>query len=325
MQWHERIGRRLKLRDLHILLAVIQHGSMAKAAAALAISQPAVSKAIADMEHTVGLRLLDRSRNGIEATTYGKALVKYGTAIFDELKQAAQELDFLADPTVGELRIGSQESMAAGLLPAIVDRFSRQYPRVALTVAQAVFATAHYRELRERNIDLLLGRIYPPFEEDDLEFDILFNDQPVIVAGRQSRLARARRLEVSDLVGEQWILPPANSLQGASQAEIFHAAGVEMPHAPLTTLSIHLLLQLVATGRFVAMLPGSVLRFGGNNWPVKILPVTLPVQPRPVAIMRLKNRTLSPVAQIFIDCAKVVTRNVRAKSFGNPGATRCRN
>jgi DNA-binding transcriptional LysR family regulator len=313
MQWHERIGRRLKLRDLHILLAVIQHGSMAKAAAALAISQPAVSKAIADMEHTVGLRLLDRSRQGIEATRYGRALVKHGTAIFDELKQAAQELDFLADPTVGELRIGSQEVMAAGLLPAIVDRFSRQYPRIALTVTQAVFATAQYRELRERNIDLLLGRIYPPFAEDDLEFEILFDDQPVVVAGRQSRLARARRLELAELVGEQWILPPANSLPGASLAEVFHAAGVEMPRAPLSTFSVHLGFQLVATGRFVGITQRSVLRFGGRNWPIKILPVKLPTLPRPVAIMRLKNRTLSPVAQIFIDCAKIVSRAMRAK------------
>jgi DNA-binding transcriptional LysR family regulator len=313
MQWHERLGRRLKLRDLHILLAVVQNGSMAKAATALAISQPAVSKAIADMEHAVGLRLLDRSRQGIEATRYGTALVKHGTAIFDELKQAAQELDFLADPTAGELRIGSQESMAAGLLPAIVDQFSRQYPRVALTVAQAVFATAHYRELRERNIDLLLGRIYPPFEEHDLECEILFDDRPVIVSGRQSRWARARRLELADLVGEQWILPPANSLQGASQAEVFRAAGVEMPRAPLATLSVHLHLQLVATGRFITMLPGSVLRFGRKNWPVKILPVKLPARPRPVAMMRLKNRTLSPVVQIFIDCAKIVTGVMRAK------------
>src|SRR5579864_8315812 len=98
MQWHERIGRRLKLRDLHILLAVVQQGSMAKAATALAVSQPAVSKAIADMEHTVGLRLLDRTPHGTEATTYGMALVKHATAIFDELKQAKEHLEFLADP-----------------------------------------------------------------------------------------------------------------------------------------------------------------------------------------------------------------------------------
>src|SRR5260370_16571870 len=102
MQWHERIGRRLKLRDMHILLAVVQHGSMAKAAAALAISQPAVSKAIADMEHTVGLRLLDRTRQGIEATTYGRALVKHGTAVFYHLTLASQKLHLPPDPTAGD-------------------------------------------------------------------------------------------------------------------------------------------------------------------------------------------------------------------------------
>jgi DNA-binding transcriptional LysR family regulator len=311
MQWHERIGRRLKLRDLHILLAVIQHASMAKAASALGVSQPAVSKAIADMEHAVGVRLLDRSRHGVEATAYGEALVKHGRAIFDELKLASQELDFLADPTVGELRIGSQEYMAAGLLPVIIDRFSRQYPRVDVTVAQVVFATAHYRELRERNIDLLLGRMYQPFAEDDLECEMLFDDQPVIVAGRRSRLARSRQLQLADLAGERWTLPPPRSPPGIAFAELFHAAGLELPHGPLTTLSIHLKLQLVATGRFVSLLPGSVLRFGGKNSPVRVLPVRLPVLPRPVAIMRLKNRTLGAVAQAFIDCAKSVASGMQ--------------
>jgi DNA-binding transcriptional LysR family regulator len=81
-----------------------------------------------------------------------------------------------------------------------------------------------------------------------------------------------------------------------------------MPHGPLNTLSIHLFLQLVATGRFVAMLPRSLMQFGGRNWPLKILPIKVPVKPRPVAIMRLKNRTLSPVARIFVDCARAVAR-----------------
>jgi DNA-binding transcriptional LysR family regulator len=98
VEWADRIGRRLKLRDLHVLMTVVQRGSMAKAAAELAVSQPAVSKAIADMEHTLGLRLLDRSRNGIEPTAYGRALVKRGLTIFDELKQGVEELEFLADP-----------------------------------------------------------------------------------------------------------------------------------------------------------------------------------------------------------------------------------
>src|SRR3954464_1961942 len=87
MQWHDRIGRRLKLRDLHIMLAVVQRRSMAKAASDLAISQPAVSKAISDMEHVLGLRLLDRTPQGIEPTVYGEAVLKHARALFDQSRR----------------------------------------------------------------------------------------------------------------------------------------------------------------------------------------------------------------------------------------------
>src|SRR5260370_40374759 len=124
-----------------------------------------------------------------------------------------------------------------------------------------------YRELRERSVDLLLGRIFAPFAEDDLESEVLFDDQLVVVSGRKSRWAKSRRVELATLSQEQWILPPTDSLPGVSTAEVFRASGVDLPEAPLTTLSIHLSLQLVATGRFVAMLPRSGLRFRGNGQP----------------------------------------------------------
>jgi molybdate transport repressor ModE-like protein len=203
MKWIDRVGHRLKLRDLHILLAVVRHGSMAKAAAELAISQPAVSKAIADMEHVFGLRLLDRGRGGIEPTAYGSALIARGQTIFDELKHGVEELAFLSDPTVGDVRIGSTESVAAGFLPAVIKRFSLEQPRVRLDVVQTVMNTLHYRELRERSIDLLLGRIPTPFEEDDLEADVIYNDGVAVIASRQSKWARSRKLELADLAGER--------------------------------------------------------------------------------------------------------------------------
>jgi DNA-binding transcriptional LysR family regulator len=304
MQWADRVGRRLKLRDLHILLAVVQRGSMAGAAIELAISQPAVSRAISDMEHALGLRLLDRSRNGIAPTAYGRALVKRGLAVFDELKHGVEELAFLADPSVGELRIGSTESIAAGLLPAVIERFARDHPRVHLDVTQAVISTLHYRELRERRIDLLVGRIPMPFVEDDLEANIVCDDQIVVVAGRRSKWARARRLKLADLADERWVLPPDETLPGPLARELFHASGIEMPRAPVTTLSIHLCCRLAASGRFVATLPTSVVRFGGHDLSLKVLPIKLPKQPRPVGIVTVKNRTLSPVATLFVDCIR---------------------
>jgi DNA-binding transcriptional LysR family regulator len=316
MQWVDRIGRRLKLRDLHILLAVVRRGSMAKAAAELAISQPAISKAISDMEHTLDLRLLDRSRNGIEPTVYGRALVRRGMAIFDELKQGVEELEFLADPTRGKLNIGSTESIAAGLLPAVIDRFSRQHSGVQLNVVQAVISTLHYRELRERSIDLLLGRIPANFAEHDLEAAVLFNDQVVVVAGKRSRWARARGLKLADLIDAPWILPPADSLPGSLAVDLFRAAGLEMPAAPITTLSIHLCCQLTASGRFVTTLPTSILRFNGNNLALKVLPIRLPNQLRPVGVVTLKNRTPNPVARLFIECVRGIAKPLaRRKLF----------
>jgi DNA-binding transcriptional LysR family regulator len=309
MQWTDRIGRRLKLRDLHVLLAVVQRGSMAKAAEALAISQPAVSKAIADMEYALGVRLLERSRSGIEATSYGEALVRRGLAVFDELKQGVEELQFLSDPTRGKLTIGSTESIAAGLLSAIIERFTLFYPGVRLNVAQAVISTLDFRELRERSIDCLLGRIPPNFAEDDLQCDVLFDDQVVVVASEKSGWARARRLNLENLVDDRWVLPPTGTLPGFLAADLFRAHNLQIPSAPITTLSIHLCCQLTASGRFLTLLPTSILRFSGNKLGLKVLPIRLPLQPRPVGFVTLKNRTPNPVTRLFVDCAREVVKS----------------
>src|SRR5436305_1257743 len=124
MQWEQRIGLRLKLRDLQILLAVAQAGSMAKAGARLAISQPAVSKAISAMEHTFGVQLFERSPRGIEPTPYGRALIKRSAAVFDELRQGVKDIEFLNDPAVGEVRIGCTPPLAAGLVTEVIARLS---------------------------------------------------------------------------------------------------------------------------------------------------------------------------------------------------------
>src|SRR5438045_2655497 len=130
MDWTERIGRRLKPRDLHIFLAVAEQGNMAKAADALAVSRPVVSKTIAILEQTLGVRLFDRGPHGIEPTLYGRALLKRSFAVFDELRQSVRELEFLSDPGKGELRVGHTETMGAGLVPAIVDKLDREHPQL---------------------------------------------------------------------------------------------------------------------------------------------------------------------------------------------------
>jgi DNA-binding transcriptional LysR family regulator len=305
MQWTDRIGKRLKLRDLHILLVVAKAGSMGKAAAELAISQPSISKAIADVEHAVGLRLLDRGPHGIEPTIYGRALLNCGVAVFDELRQGIKALDFLTDPQAGELRIGCTETMAAGFVSAVIDRLTRQYPRLTFHLVPADTATLVHRELRPRNVELVVTPTMTLREERDLDVETLFEDRFVVMAGAESRLVHRRKLTLVNLLDERWILPPADSLPGASIAQTFRAADLKVPSTQMVSFSLPLHHHLLATGRFVTMLPASMLRFG-KHLPLKLLSVEMTEIPYPTGIVTLQNRTLSPMAQVFIDSARKI-------------------
>src|SRR4051794_13783528 len=134
IDWESQLGRRFRLRDLHVFTTAVRLASMAKAAKELGVSQPAVSEVIAELEHALGVRLLDRTRRGVEPTSYGSALLRRSIAAFDELRQGIKDIEYLSDPSVGELRIGCPESIAAGFLQPIIARFATRYPRVVLDV-----------------------------------------------------------------------------------------------------------------------------------------------------------------------------------------------
>lgn len=313
MDLADRIGRRLKLRDLNILIALAQHGSMAKAARHLATSQSVVSKAIADLERAFGVRLFDRNAQGAELTTYGRALLDRGIAVFDELKQSAHDIEFLADPTVGELRIGCTEWLEAGLVSVVIERLSRKYPRIVFHVDHAHTAMADYRELRNRSFDLVVVRIPSPFSEKDLDAEILFEEPIFVVAGSNSKWARRRRVALAELVDEPWLLTPPNTLPRSLVEEAFRAYGLEVPAPRVVSYTYHLRNSLVSLGRYLTVVPGSMLYFNVARLPIKALPIPMPIRPRPVAIVKLKQRTQSPVAKLFIEAAREVAAPLAKK------------
>jgi DNA-binding transcriptional LysR family regulator len=313
LSWESRIGRRLKFRDLHILFTVVQWGSMAKGATHLGMSQPAVSEAIASLEDALRVRLLDRSPRGIEPTIYARALLTRGDVVFDELKQAIRDIEFLRDPTAGDVKIGCPESLMAGFLPAVADHLSRRYPNISLQVVAAQTGEQEFRELRERSVDLLLGRLFKPLSDDDIAMDFLCQDAFSVVAGARSRWARRRNIVLAELINEPWILFPANSVSGAYIAEGFHANGLELPRQSVTSFSMQMRGHLLATGRFLTILHNSVLRFSAKQWLLKALPIDLLIRPVPIAIFTLKNRTLSPVVQLFIEHAHEVAKSMPAE------------
>jgi DNA-binding transcriptional LysR family regulator len=302
IDWENQIGRRLKLRDLHVFVTVVQCGSMAKAASQLGVSQPAVSEVISNLEHTLDVRLLDRRPQGVEPTIYGNALLKRSLAAFDELKQGIRDIEFLIDPDAGEVRLGCAESTAATLLPPVIQSFTQQYPRVSLHVEQLVTPTLELPALRERQLDVVVARLMRTIEErrsEELNIEILFEDYSTVVVGTQSPWTRRRKIDIAELVNEPWILPSSNTWNSTIVADAFHARGLEMPKRALTSLSIHLRAKLLMAGPFITVLPRSFVRH--NPFSIKELPVNLPVRPWPVAVITLKNRTLSPIVELFID------------------------
>jgi DNA-binding transcriptional LysR family regulator len=310
MEWSDRIGRRIRLRDLHIVMAVAEAGSMAKAAQRLAISHPVVSKTISDLEQTLKVKLFDRTAQGVELTNYGQALLKCGVNVFDEMRQGLKQIEFLTDPTSGELAIGCPEIMNAGIVPAISERLLHQHPRVQLRVVHADLGLEQFGPLRERKVELLIGRLPDPFNEDDLVFEPLLQEPFVAVAGENSQWARRRRIELADLTGESWVLPPPDSRPGGTISGIFAASGLRSPRPAVATLSIQLTTTLIATGKFVGILPNSVAQFGARRVGLKILPVNIPVTHYAIAILTLKGRTPGPLAALFIEHARAVAKSL---------------
>lgn len=316
------LGRHVKLRDLQILSAVVQWGSMAKAAAHLAMSQPAVSESIANLEAALRVRLLDRSTRGVEPTRYAQALLKRSRVAFDELRQGIRDIEFLADPTVGEVRVVCGDTIAAGLLPGVIDRLSRRHPRIVVRVVQSNAGTVELRELRERTVDLALVRLSGPAADDDLDAEMLFDDPHRVVVGACSPWARRRRITLAELADESWIFP-ANPVIRDLIAEAFAACGLDLPQERVSSNSILLRNHLLATGRFVTVLPHSVVRYNARQWSLKALPIDLPIKARSVAILILKNRSVSPVVQLFIENVRAVAKAMSAGSaFTSPAVVK---
>jgi DNA-binding transcriptional LysR family regulator len=307
MQLSDRFGSRMKLQDLHVLMTVVQAGSMGKAAQILNTTQPNVSRSIGELEHALGVRLLDRHRQGIEPTEYGRALLDCGVAVFDDLRQGVKNIMFLADPRAGELRIGTTTFLAASFVSALVDRLSRRYPRIVFHLVTGYTETLH-RELAERNVDLLIVRGSGPVADPRYEFEFLFDDSYVVAAGAQNQWVRRRRIEIAELANELWVLPPPDSVIGSIVMDAFRASGLDYPRVSVVTDCPHMRISLLATGRFVTIFPASAFRFLAKRSELKVLPVELPMARRPNGIVTLKNRALSPVAQIFIDCAREVAK-----------------
>jgi len=303
-----RVGRRLKLRDLEMLAVIAARGSMARAAKELALSQPAISKAVADLERDLNVALFTREARGVELTPSGQVLLRRGRIMLDELKQGLQEIENLSDPTSGEVRIGSIEPLSP-LIATVIERTARRYPKIKYHVVFSDVAEL-IAALRDRTLDFVISRAISAGSEVDLNAEILFQDKIRAVVAPSHPLARRRKVGLEDLVNEWWALGPTDTFLAQLLSAAFRADGLPMPRTVVTTLSIQLRLDLMQTGRFVTVYSGAMMAHPVRTFPFRSLPIDFGNAAGPMAAITLKGRQAPGALKLLQNEMRSVAKSI---------------
>lgn len=303
MDWRKRVGNRLKPRDLHIFVTVVEHGNMARASDVLAISRPVISKAVNNLELLLGVRLLDRHAAGIEPTDFGQMLYRRALAIFDEIRGGIEEIEASQDPSTGEIRFGATEAIMAGLIPCALKKISQRFPRVSVRTFTGS-AELLLQQLSDRRCELIISRNPPNLDRSFIREEPLYCEQLRVVVGKSHELADRKSVSLRDLIDHQWILAPAEVAPRAPVHEAFQEQRLPLPRSVIYSQSRSLRISLLESGRYVTFMPESVLLMAPKHSFVKVLPIDIPPWRIPITISSLANRSLSPISYLLIDAIR---------------------
>jgi DNA-binding transcriptional LysR family regulator len=236
-------------------------------------------------------------------TPFGMALLKRSVVVFDELRQGIKDLEFLADPDAGEVRIAAPIALSTGIVAAAVARLTKRHPRIVCHLMIEEHSRV-FRRLEERDVDLAIVFLPTQIPEDQMEAQFLYDGHIVVVVAKNNPLSRKRRLKLADLMNEPWTLPPPDHEFGLVYGQAFRQAGYNLPPARVVTISVITRLALVAKTRLITVASEPTFRFDARDMAITALPIDLGETRISVGIMTLKNRTVTPVARRFIECAK---------------------
>ena len=243
----------------------------------------------------------------VSSTLFDRAGSPVGLAVFDELRQSLKDIEFLSDPAVGELRIGCSEVMAAGPVLAVIERVVQRRPRVQFQITTGSQPVL-YRNLTARNVEFAVVRITEDLIDKQMAVEKLFEELIVVVTGSQSPWTRRRRINLAELANECWTMPASDTFSGALLEEAFRSCGLTPPRPTVITNSNHMRHRLLATGKYLTIYPRFSLLPVGKLPSLKTLSVDLPNAWGAIAVVTLRNRTLSPLAQLFIENLRSITK-----------------
>src|SRR5215469_15964942 len=303
------ITRKFRLRHVELIAEVYDCRSILKASRRLNLSQPTVTKALQDVESTLGVKLFERSNRGLEPTAYGEIFARHAKIVLAQLRHAAEELESLRAGYSGKVTVGTLLAASASILPDAIALLKKQRPAVAISVVVGTYDVL-MPSLLVGDLDMVLGRLPEEGRSRALVYEEFYAEPICIVARRGHPLARKRRLRLRELANEPWLLPLPETALRRQVERAFVEAGAPVPRNVIESVSILTNRALLRKSDCIGVMPYHVALDDVEQGLLAILPVKLKSIESPVgAILRAPGK-LPPAASALLDCLRLAGREV---------------
>ena len=299
----------LKLRHLRLLIALDEFRHLGRAAEYLALTQPAVSKTLAEIERTFGLELFVRSTRGTEPTDYGRAVVRFARSVLADFDRTRDEIAAVAAGAAGRVSVGAMVVATPGLVAEAVALLKTQSAQTTVSIEEGDL-TRLLPRLRLGEIDLFVGRLEPGYAAPDFVTEALYDEAMVVIAHPDHPLAKNPRSGWRDFARVPWVVPPPWASSRIKLNQMFYKSGVNPPADIIETASFLVMLTFVRRRLALGFAARSVGRHLEREGLAKILPVKVPIELPPVGIISLRGRTQTPACEQFLSCLRRVAKSV---------------
>jgi DNA-binding transcriptional LysR family regulator len=298
----------MELRDIEYFAVIAERGHLGRAAEALGLSQPALSKSLRRLEQSMQTKLVRRTPKGVELTTEGSALLAHVQQLRLSLGDVVREIADLGQGRAGHLRIGAGTGFVEYLLPAACGALSKDAPKVTLAVT-ALGNAALLSALRHGELDLIVSGI-PAAPYEDLVQEHLCDDDYVVYASANHRLAKRKRVTIADLAQERWALSAINDLSWQWVHRAFEKSGLAPPRITMLASSTAFRFNTVASCELVGFNSRRLLQQTASRLHCSDLKVKELTWNRRIGVSYRKNAYLSPAALRLIEILKTTAREI---------------
>lgn len=308
----------IKLRHLQLVVALDQFRHLGRTAEFLSVSQPAVSKMLAEVESMLGLALFDRSTRGTEPTSSGEAIVRFARSVLAEYERTRDEISAVASGAAGRTRVGSMVAAMPVLLAGAV-KLLKQRSTLATVLVEEGDLTRLLPRLRMGELDLFVGRLEPGYAAPDLVTEALFDEPMVVVVKRGHALARKKNPGWSDLAGIPCVLPPPWASLRVKIEQTFFRHGLNPPTDIIETSSFLALSTFAQQRDAAGFLARSVGLHFQREGLLDVLPIEVPIELPPVGLITVRGRRLTPSSEQLMDCLRLTAESARQPALRPKG------